>query len=96
MWSVAVGPYPIATNISRAHLLSRYIPIAANIYLFLKPPRPRKIFENLFGFESWISSAIDGGNWSDLVNFSEQRFVHIRLLENQKYLSKARHYELYF
>jgi hypothetical protein len=35
---------------------------------------------------NWISSALDGGNWSDLVNFSEQRFVHIRLLENQEYL----------
>ena len=35
---------------------------------------------------TWISSALDGGNWSDLVNFSEQRFVHIRLLENQEYL----------
>jgi hypothetical protein len=37
---------------------------------------------------TWISSAIDGGNWSDLVNFSEQRFVHVRLLENQEYLEK--------
>ncbi|MBM74778.1 MAG: hypothetical protein CMK59_05210 [Proteobacteria bacterium] len=28
---------------------------------------------------SWIGPALDGGSWSDLVNFSEQRFVHVSL-----------------